>query len=146
PDHAGLATCRFPCVSSVPKMRRNCTRSGTVQWRYNHLMKTRLRFVLAFMLAVAITAQAADTSALKRQMEQAAQRARGEVGIAVKHLESGTEILINADKKFPMASTYKLPILVELYYQASEGKLSLDEIVEVKPSDIHIGSGAMVAL
>jgi beta-lactamase class A len=45
-----------------------------------------------------------------------------------------------------MASTYKLPILVELYYQAAEGKLSLNDEIEVMPSDIHIGSGAMVAL
>jgi beta-lactamase class A len=55
-------------------------------------------------------------------------------------------LLINADKKFPMASTYKLPILVEIFYQIAEGKFSLDDRVEVMPSDLHIGSGAMVAL
>ena len=115
-------------------------------WRYNRGMKTRIRIALALLLAVTVAAQAADISPLRRKMEQAAGRARGEVGVAVKHVESGTEILINADKKYPMASTYKLPILVELYYQAAEGKFSLYDMVEVMPSDIHIGSGAMVAL
>jgi beta-lactamase class A len=93
-------------------------------------------------------AQAADSiAALRKQMEQAVTRARGDVGVAVKHVESGTEILINADKKFPMASTYKLPVLVEIFYQASEGKLSLDDRIDVMPSDIHIGGGTgMVAL
>jgi beta-lactamase class A len=109
-------------------------------------MRTRIRIALALLLAVAVAAQAADISPLRKQIEQAASRARGDVGVAVKHIESGTEILINADKKYPMASTYKLPILVEIYYQASEGKFSLDDRVEVMPSDIHIGSGAMVAL
>jgi len=110
-------------------------------------MRIRIRIALAALLAIAVTAQAADDfSQLRKQIEQAATRARGDVGVAVKHLESGTEILINADKKFPMASTYKLPILVEIYYQAAEGKFSLDDRVEVMPSDIHIGSGAMVAL
>src|SRR5262245_21567651 len=110
-------------------------------------MKTRIRMTLAFLLAFSLTAQAADISPLRKQVAQAVTRARGDVGVAIKHLESGTEILVNADKKFPMASTYKLPILVELYYQAAEGKLSLDDdFVEIAPSDIHIGSGAMVAL
>ncbi|HET9219861.1 MAG TPA: serine hydrolase, partial [Terriglobia bacterium] len=109
-------------------------------------MKTRIRVALVFLLALAITAQAADISPLRKQIEQAAKRARGDVGVAVKHVESGTEILVNADNRFPMASTYKLPILVELYYQASEGRLSLDDRVEIMPSDLHIGSGAMVAL
>jgi beta-lactamase class A len=109
-------------------------------------MKTRLRLALIFLVTISVTARAADISPLKKQIEQAISRARGEVGVAVKHLESQTEILIRADKKYPMASTYKLPILVELFYQASEGKLSLDDHIQVMPSDVHIGSGYMVAI
>ena len=107
-------------------------------------MKTRIRMALVFLLALSITTYAADPPVTKR-IEQAMSRARGEVGVAIKHLESGTEILINADKKFPMASSYKLPILVEVFYQASEGKLSLEDRIEIMPSDIHIGSGHIVA-
>ena len=117
-----------------------------MQWRYNRDMKTRIRLAVALLLVFSITAHAADIAPLKKQIEQAAKRARGEVGIAVKHLESGTEILVNADKKFPMASTYKLPILVEVFYQASEGRFSLEDRIEIMPSDIHIGSGAIVAV
>jgi len=109
-------------------------------------MRIRIRIALAALLVLAVAAQAADISPLRKKIEQAAARARGEVGVAVKHVESGTEILINADKKFPMASTYKLPILVEIFYQVAEGKLSLDDRVELMPSDLHIGSGAIVAL
>jgi beta-lactamase class A len=108
-------------------------------------MKTRIRLALVVLLAFSITSYAADPP-VKKRIEQAMSRARGEVGVAIKHLESGTEILINADKKFPMASTYKLPILVEVFYQASEGKLSLDDRVELTLSDMRIGSGAIVAV
>src|SRR5262245_38707741 len=109
-------------------------------------MKTRVCLATAFLLALSVIAQAADVSSLKKQIEQAMTRARGDVGVAVKHLESGTEILINADKKYPMASSYKLPILVEVYYQAAEGKFSLYDLIEVKSSDVHIGGGTgMVA-
>jgi beta-lactamase class A len=118
-----------------------------MQWRYNRQMKTRIRLALTFLLALSAAAQAADTAPLRKQVTQAITRARGEVGVAIKHLESGTEILVNADKKYPMASTYKLPIVVEIYYQAAEGKLSLDDRIEVMPSDIHYGGGSgMVAL
>lgn len=102
--------------------------------------------LLAILLTVAATAHGADLTTLRKQIEQALPRARGEVGVAIKHLESGLEILVNADKKYPMASTYKLPVLVELFYQRAEGKLSLDDRIEIQPTDIHIGSGSMVAL
>jgi beta-lactamase class A len=109
-------------------------------------MKTRFRLLGVLILVFALTAHAADLTPLKKQIEQTLPHARGEVGIAIKHLESGSEILINADKKYPMASTYKLPTLVELFYQQAEGKLSLQDRIELMPADIHIGSGSMVAI
>jgi len=65
--------------------------------------------------------------------------------VAIRHLESGTEILVNADKRYPMASTFKLPLLVELFYQRAAGTLSLDERIELQPSDLHVGSGMIIA-
>jgi beta-lactamase class A len=109
-------------------------------------MRTRLRIFALLILAASVAAHAADLTPLKKQIEQTIPHARGEVGIAIKHFESGSEILINADKKYPMASTYKLPTLVELFYQQAEGRLSLEDRVEIMPADIHIGSGSMVAL
>jgi len=110
-------------------------------------MRIRIRLVLPLVLAFSFVAHAADTSLLKKKIEQTITRARGEVGVAVKHLESGTEILINADKKFPMASTYKLPIVVEVFHQAAEGKFSMYDLVDVRPDDVHIGAGVgIVAL
>jgi beta-lactamase class A len=109
-------------------------------------MRIRLRIVVLLILTACIAADAADLVSLKKQIERAIPHARGEVGIAIKHLESGAEILINADKKYPMASTYKLPTLVEIFYQQAEGKLSLRDRIELVPSDIHIGSGSMVAI
>ena len=81
----------------------------------------------------------AEVALLKIQIEKAIPRARGEVGVAIKHVESGTEVLVNAEKTYPMASTYKVPILVELFYQRAAGKLSLEDRVEVTPADVHPG-------
>lgn len=98
------------------------------------------------MLAFSASISAADLSVLKTQIESTITRARGEVGVAIKHLASGTEVLVNADAPYPMASAYKLPILVELFYQRAAGTLGLDDRIEVMPGDLHIGSGSMIAL
>jgi beta-lactamase class A len=97
------------------------------------------------LLAISLTADAADLSTLKAQIQRVIPQARGDVGVAIRHLESGTELLVNADKRYPMASTFKLPLLVELFYQNAAGTLSLDERIELQPSDLHIGSGMIIA-
>src|SRR6266550_1009447 len=110
-------------------------------------MTIRIKLVVVLvLLMISVRVSAADLSILKAEIEKTIPRARGEVGVAIKHLESGAEILVNADKKYPMASAFKLPILVELYYQKAAGKLTLDDRIEVMPADLHIGSGVMIAL
>jgi len=108
-------------------------------------LKTRVAIAAAMLLASALVTSAAELSTLKRQIESTIPRARGEVGVAIKHLESGTEILVNAEKSYPMASTFKMPLLVELYYQKAAGKLSMDDRIELMPSDLHVGSGIIIA-
>jgi beta-lactamase class A len=108
-------------------------------------LKIRITAFAALLFALVFTASAAELGTLKSQIESAIPHARGEVGVAIKHLESGNEILVNADKTYPMASTFKLPLLVEMYYEKAAGKLSMEDRIEVMPSDLHIGSGVMIA-
>ena len=104
----------------------------------------QIQVAVLVLLAISAHAQTTELNSLRRQIERVLPRARGEVGVAIKHLQSGAEILINADKKYPMASSYKLPVLVELFYQRAEGRLALEDRIEIQPSDIHIGSGTLV--
>ncbi len=108
-------------------------------------MRIRIHIMAVLLLAISLTADAADLSTLKAQIQRVIPQARGDVGVAIRHLESGTELLVNADKRYPMASTFKLPLLVELFYQNAAGTLSLDERIELQPSDLHIGSGMIIA-
>jgi beta-lactamase class A len=109
-------------------------------------VKIRTSLVAVLVLAFALTASGADLAILKSQIEAVIPRAAGNVGVAIKHFESGAEVLINASDTYPMASAYKLPILVELFYQRMEGKLTLDDRIELTPGDLHVGSGAIIAL
>lgn len=83
---------------------------------------------------------------LKRQIEIGIKGVEGVVGVAVKHLESGQELYINGDIYFPMASVFKVPILVEVLAQVKEGKFSLEDEVNIQKADQHFGSGIISAL
>jgi beta-lactamase class A len=58
----------------------------------------------------------------------------------------GRSAFLNGDEPFPMASTYKVPIAVELLHRVDEGKLDLAEMVEVKRHDYSPGSGILTDL
>jgi len=46
----------------------------------------------------------------------------GVMGIAIRDLTDGHEILINADEVFPTASSIKISVLAELYRQSQTGQ------------------------
>jgi len=56
----------------------------------------------------------------------------GEFAIAYKDLTTGEELLINENEAFHAASTMKTPVMIEIFKQANEGKLSLDDSILVK--------------
>jgi beta-lactamase class A len=89
---------------------------------------------------------AARIERLKMQIEREIRRADGQVGVAVKHIETGESLAVNGDKLFPMASTFKVPVLVELLYQVKEGRYGLEDEITVQESDQHIGSGMISKL
>jgi beta-lactamase class A len=108
-------------------------------------MRRRAHFLPIFFAFLSSSAFSADIAALRAQIEKVIPRARGQVGVAIKHVESGTELMINADQTYPMASAYKVPILVELFYQRAAGKLSFDDRMEFGPADLH-GGGPLAQL
>jgi beta-lactamase class A len=80
---------------------------------------------------------------LKKQIEGIIHGTEGEVGVAAKHLESGQELDVNGNMYFPMASVFKVPILVEVLAQIKEGKFTLKDEISIQKSDQHLGSGLL---
>jgi len=89
------------------------------------------------------TAKASRIERLERQIQNLTRRADGEVGVAIKHLESGEELYINGDTPFPLASVFKVPVLVEVLAQVKEEKFSLEDEVIIDKKDQHLGSGLL---
>ncbi len=89
------------------------------------------------------TAKTPRIERLERQIQSLLQRADGEVGVAIKHLESGQELYVNGETSFPMASVFKIPVLVEVLAQVKEGKFNLEDEVSIDKKDQHLGSGLL---
>ena len=65
----------------------------------------------------------------------------GIAGCSVKSMVDGNSLSINGDVKFPIASTMKIPILLQLLLLDGKGELDINELVDITPEMIYPGSG-----
>ena len=66
-----------------------------------------------------------------------------EAGVAVWHIETGARLDVNGGEPFPMASTFKIPILATACRQLAAGDIRLDARVPLKDEDKSMGSGVL---
>ena len=94
-------------------------------------------FVLVALIATPAAAQKPDLTPLEQTFKRIADAARGRIGVALIHLESGAAMHVRGHDRFPMASIVKLPIAIEVLKQVAERKLTLNRGVWLGPSDIR---------
>jgi beta-lactamase class A len=100
------------------------------------------------MVSAQVAAEAIDRELqiLQREVSRLAERAGGVVGAAATHIESGRSISHNGTERFPMASTYKVPIAVQLLTKVDRGEVRLAQMIELEAKDLHPGSGILSSL
>jgi len=64
----------------------------------------------------------------------------GTVGVAARNLVTGDTVLLNADETFPMASVFKIPVMVEVMRQVDANTIALDERIILQEDDKSPGS------
>jgi beta-lactamase class A len=69
-----------------------------------------------------------------------------EVGIAFRTLDGKTEWYWHGDDVFHAASTMKLPVMIELFHQAREGKLNLEDTLLVQNEFHSLVDGSVFKL
>jgi beta-lactamase class A len=106
-------------------------------------------FLLPLVLMIPSGQEPAATSALSAMepsVSSIVKAFRGEMGVAVIDLETGQTLGVNANVRFPTASTIKTAVMVEAYYQAAEGRLPLDARFTLQDTDKVGGSGVLNGL
>ena len=104
-----------------------------------------LQCVCTWMVLGTSQLSAADAALqrLEREMQRLANNSGMIVGASALHVESDRRASLRGDERFPMASTYKIPIAVQLLTRIDKGELRLDEMVTVAQNDLHPGSGTL---
>jgi len=68
------------------------------------------------------------------------------ISVAFHDFETGKQILIKADKPYHPASTFKVHVMMEVFRQAQEGVLSLDDCILIINSFTSIADGSKYSL
>ena len=99
---------------------------------------------VALRLATPLAAQPSSSraaSGLQRLLDAELARVPGTAGVWVKHLTTGEEAAVNADRVFNSASVIKIPVMLLAFQLADQGKLSLTERITIQAADVRGGSG-----
>jgi beta-lactamase class A len=83
---------------------------------------------------------------LQSRLERIADAADGTMGLAVLVPGAGESFRINAGELFPMASVFKLPLLVHLFHLAEAGGIGLTDYEDLRAEDQAPGSGVLKEL
>ena len=79
-------------------------------------------------------------------IQERIQKAGAEVGIAFQTLDGRTAWSFHADDTFHAASTMKIPVMVELFHQARERKLRLEDPLSIKNEFHSLADGSIFTL
>lgn len=83
---------------------------------------------------------------LRRQIEQELSRHPGVFAVAFKDLATGKELLIREHEVFHAASTMKTPVMIEVYKQAAQRKLALQDSMTITTDFKSIVDGSPYSL
>ena len=107
----------------------------------------RCAAVIAILLASTLVAQSATPAAtLESRVRGIISASGAEVAVAYRTLDGSRELLIDPDRPFHAASTMKVPVMIELFRQAHEGRLSLDDRLPVRNEFHSLADGSTFSL
>ena len=93
-----------------------------------------------------LTLGASGAQSPMEQLQRLVREFDGQAGVYALNLSTREEVAINADVRFPTASTIKTAVMIEAYHQAANGTLSLDAPLVLSETDKVGGSGVLNGL
>jgi beta-lactamase class A len=106
--------------------------------------KPQAQSALASQQSGAQANRSLDVDAVQRRFLADIEGSQGAYGIAVIDIPTGTMYGVNGNRLFRAASVNKMPIVIDLYQQASAGRVSLSRQLTIDDSDIQrYGTGTI---
>ncbi|MCC7353895.1 MAG: serine hydrolase [Anaerolineae bacterium] len=83
---------------------------------------------------------------LQEQIIELIAQSSAQIGVAIRHLETGAEVMIDADRPVPLASVVKVPVLAEAFRQIREGRLRPEDRWTLTGRHKNVGSTILTFL
>lgn len=99
-------------------------------------MKNKISLLLLLMFALGF----AQTSSLRKEINQIIKGKDATVAVSVLDFENNKSIDINGNKNLPMLSVFKFHIALAVLDQVDQGKLSLDQNILIKKSELLLNT------
>jgi beta-lactamase class A len=111
-------------------------------------MLSAIFFCAALLLfpALASGQSLAIDQKLSASLEERIRKSGADVAIAFRTLDGHFAYSFHEGKSFHAASTMKIPVMIELFHQARQGKLKLDEPLAIKNQFHSLADGSVYAL
>jgi beta-lactamase class A len=88
--------------------------------------------LLFLSLVAALLIQTSPAASLESQLRKIIASSGAEIAVAYRTLDGTSELFIDGDKPFHAASTMKVPVMIELFRQARNRQLSLDDTLPIR--------------
>src|SRR6266540_3892241 len=83
-------------------------------------------------LAPGVTGSSSD---LERRVGEEVSRFHGTMGVVARNLDTGEQVAVNEDVRFPTASLIKVAVMVEVFHRIADGSLRRDQTVTLSDAD-----------
>jgi beta-lactamase class A len=103
----------------------------------------RIRFLLCFLAIASVCFAEDNNPALNAAIQNKIQTFRGKVSLFAKNLRTGETYGVRESEPVRTASTIKLAIMAECFFEASEGKLKWTEPITLTQDEKVSGSGLL---
>jgi beta-lactamase class A len=100
--------------------------------------------VIATFLAISVFQQA--NPGLDKKIRSIIESSGAEVAVAFRTIDGSSELLIDPDKPFHAASTMKVPVMIELFRQAQQATVELDDSLPIRNEFKSIVDGSSYQL
>jgi beta-lactamase class A len=101
---------------------------------------------LALFPATASSQSRTIDQKLNANIEERIRKSGAEVAIAFRTLDGQTAYSLREEESFHAASTMKIPVMIELFHQARQGKLKLEDALPVKNEFHSLADGSIYTL
>jgi len=96
----------------------------------------KIFLISSILFSIFITSAFAQTDSLRNRIKKIITTKKADIGVTIYGFENKDTLSINGNKHFPMQSVFKFHIALAVLNEVDKGRLSLDQEVYIKHSDL----------